>query len=371
LSASSRFLNPLARDSQTGKIAAGPAKGCQIARSRRGVVLFANGLRRDRIGIATGEVEEPRPIASQPASTRLTVDLFRRASVWLVLAAVIIAMVLTMTLRVRVDPTGSSVLECLVAALLWASRAWWNRSGHERMADACGTVAIVALGGMACGAIAMLELRLGFPLADSRLHAIDLALGVNGIAIVEALLRTGHWIFWIMAPAYNFTIPIFFGGLLLLSWLGDRVEAWRAAFCFVGSLLTTCVVAMFTPAKGIGMWAPPELLARLPELAMRSFWAHFDQFYFGANPVLRMQVVDGVISFPSFHCVVGFLVLAMWRRNIWTLLAAGTWLVFMLLGTFPGGGHYFIDLVAGFFVWAAWFALSLYLERREITPALP
>src|SRR6185437_12720528 len=127
----------------------------------------------------------------------------------------------------------SSVLECLVAALLWASRARWNRSGHERMADACGTVAIVALGGMACGAIAMLELRLGFPLADGTLRAIDLALGINGIAIVEALLRTGHWIFWIMAPAYNFTIPILFGSLLLLSWLGDRVEAWRANFCFV------------------------------------------------------------------------------------------------------------------------------------------
>jgi hypothetical protein len=304
---------------------------------------------------------------------RTAVERFRQLSMWLVFASALIAVSMTLALKVHVDPSGTYALEWLIAALLLASRVWWDRSDHQRMADACGTVGTVAVGGMACGAIAMLELRLGFPLADARLHAIDLALGVNGIAIVEALLRTGHWIFWIMAPAYNFTIPIFFGGLLLLSWLGDRVEAWRAAFCFVGSLLTTCGVAMFTPAKGIGMWAPPELLARLPELAMRSFWAHFDQFYFGAKPVLRMQVVDGVISFPSFHCVVGFLVLAMWRKNIWTLLAAGTWLFFMLLGTFPGGGHYFIDLVAGFFVWAAWFALSLYIERhpnREMTPVL-
>lgn len=265
------------------------------------------------------------------------------------------------------------MLECLVAALLWASRAYWKRSGHERMADACGTVAIVALGGMGCGAIAMLELRLGFPLVDGMLRSWDHALGLDGIAMVEALLRLGHWIFWIMAPAYNFTIPIFFGGLVLLAWLGDRVEAWRAAFCFVGTLLTTCIVAMFTPAKGLGMWAPPQLLAQLPDQAMRTFWSHFDQFYFGAHPVLRMQVVDGVISFPSFHCVVGFLVLAMWRKNIGTLLAAGTWLVFMLLGTFPGGGHYFIDLLGGFAIWALWFAGSFYLERqalRKMTVAL-
>jgi hypothetical protein len=293
-----------------------------------------------------------------------TADRFRRLSVWLLLASALIAVVLTLTFKVRVDPRGTSILECLIASLLLASRMWWNRTGHVRMADACGTVAVVALGGMACGAIAMLELRQGFPLKDGMLFSFDHALGIDGIRIVEALLRLGHWIFWIMAPAYNLTIPVFFGSLLLLSWLGDRVEAWRAAFCFVGTLLTTCLIAMFVPAKGLGMWAPPALLAQLPDQAMRSFWAHFDEFYFGAHPVLRMQVIDGVISFPSFHSIVGFLVLAMWRKNPLTLAAAGVWLTFMLLGTFPGGGHYFIDLVAGFAVWAFWFAWSRQIERE-------
>jgi membrane-associated phospholipid phosphatase len=70
--------------------------------------------------------------------------------------------------------------------------------------------------------------------------------------------------------------------------------------------------------------------------------------------------------------VVGFLVLAMWRKNVLTLLAASVWLAFMLLGTFPGGGHYFIDLVAGFAVWILWFALSRQIERRiakRVSPA--
>jgi PAP2 superfamily protein len=295
-----------------------------------------------------------------------TVDCFRRSAIWLIFAAAVIAVVLTVALRVRVDPRGTSILECLIAALLLASRLWWNRSDHARMADACGTVAVVALGGMACGAIAMLELRQGFPLADEALRSFDHALGVDGIAIVEALLRAGHWIFWIMAPAYNFTIPIFFAGLVALAWLGDRVEAWRAAFCFVGSLFTTCLIAMFMPAKGLGVWAPEPLLAQLPDQAMRTFWAHFDEFYFGANPVLRMQVIDGVISFPSFHSAVGFLVLAMWRKKAVTRIAAGLWLALMLLGTFPGGGHYFIDLVAGFAVWAVWFMGSRQIERQVV-----
>jgi hypothetical protein len=293
-----------------------------------------------------------------------TADRFRRLAIWLIFASAVIAIALTVALRVRVDPAGTSILECLIAALLLASRMWWNKTGHTRMADACGTVAVVALGGMSCGAIAMVGLREGFPLADGTLWSLDHALGIDGIVIVETLRRGGEWIFWIMAPAYNFTIPIFFGSMVLLTWLRDRVEAWRAAFCFVGALLTTCLIAMFVPAKGIGVWAPEPLLAQLPAQAMRSFWAHFDEFYFGADPVLRMQVVDGVVSFPSFHSVVGFLVLAMWRKRASTRLAAGLWLFFMLLGTFPGGGHYFVDLVAGFAVWAAWFALSRRLEEQ-------
>jgi membrane-associated phospholipid phosphatase len=217
---------------------------------------------------------------------------------------------------------------------------------------------------MACGAIAMLELRLGFPLADGALRKADLAVGIDGIAIVDTLERTGHWIFSVLAPPYNLTIPAFFGSMLILAWTGNRVEAWRAAFCFVGTLLTTCLIAAFVPAKGLGMWASPALNARLPEQAMRTFWTHFDSFYFGADPVLRLQVVDGVISFPSFHCIVGFLVLAMWRKNPVTLAVASVWLAVMLLATLPGGGHYFVDLLAGFAVWAAWFSVSRMIERR-------
>ena len=337
--------------------------------------LFTNALRREASREESGQIANgnSRAFAALSPATA-TADRFRRLSIWLLTASALIALVMTLALEVRVDPKGTSILECLIAALLLASRMWWNRTGHVRMADACGTVAVVALGGMACGAIAMLGLRLGVPLADGILRSFDHALRVDGIAIVGALLRQGHWIFWIMAPAYNLTIPIFFCSLLLLSWLGERVEAWRAASCFVGTLLTTCLVAMFTPAKGLGVWAPPTLLAQLPDQAMRTFWAHFDEFYFGAHPVLRMQVVDGVISFPSFHSVVGFLVLAMWRKNLATLLAAGAWLAFMLLGTFPGGGHYFVDLVAGFIVWGFWFAVSRQIElkaakRTSLAPA--
>lgn len=211
-------------------------------------------------------------------------DRFRQLSVRMIFAGATAAALLAVFLRPRLDPAGSSALLLLVAALLAASRRWWSSTGHERMADACGTVSVVALGGMVGGAIAMLELLLRFSIADPMLHKWDAAIGFDGIAVVEQFLSWGHWIFWLMAPAYNFTIPLVFSGLVALAWTRDRVEAWRAAFCFVGTLLTVCLIAAFMPAKGLGVWLPPELAARLPANAMKSFWAHFDSFISALTP---------------------------------------------------------------------------------------
>ena len=302
------------------------------------------------------------PVLSRSAPS--AADRFRATGVWLVLAGAIIAIVMAVTLRVRVDPHGTTAFNLLVATLLLVSRMWWDRKGHRRVADAFGTVAVAGLGGMVCGAVAMLELRLHFPIVDGALREFDLALGVDGLAIIDWQLRQGDWLFALMRPAYNFTLQMFFVSMVVLALLGDRVEAWRGAFCFVGTLLTTCLIAIFMPAKGLAVWATPELFSRLPERAMRSFWPRFDDFYFGFDPVLRVQVIDGVISFPSFHAIVGFLTFAMWRKRIWTLIPASAYLGILLLSTLPGGGHYIVDLLGGFGVWAAWFTCSRYIEDR-------
>jgi len=304
------------------------------------------------------------PVFASPEGA--TADRFRRLTIWLVFASAIIAVILAAAFQIQVDPAGISALNLLIASLLLISRIWWDRHGHHRIADAFGAVAVASLGGMACGAIAMLELRLHFPVADATLQNWDHALGVDGIAIVDALVHRWRWTFVLMKPAYNYTLQIFFGGLVLLALLGDRVEAWRAAFCFVGTLLTTCLVAAFAPAKGLGVWASEKLIADLPPRAMRNFWPHFDEFYFKAAPVLRLQVIDGVISFPSFHTIVGFMIFAMWRKNIVTAAPAGAFLAFMLLAIFPGGGHYFVDLLGGVAVWAAWFAFSRRIELSVV-----
>jgi membrane-associated phospholipid phosphatase len=139
----------------------------------------------------------------------------------------------------------------------------------------------------------------------------------------------------------------------------------RACLCFIGSLLTTCTIAMFAPAKGLGLWAPPQLLAQLPERAMVYFWHAFDTFYSGPEPVLRLDAISSVISFPSLHAAMGFSVGAIWRKNPFTLVPAAVWLAFMLLSTFPYGGHYLVDVLAGLLIAAGWFMLSRLVEKRQ------
>lgn len=124
------------------------------------------------------------PLYSTPASD-LVVDGFRALTAWLILASAIVALALTVALDVRVNPEGTALIECAVATLLLLSRMWWRSAGRERLADACWAVGIVGLGGMACGAFAMLELRLHFPFADPMLRSWDLALGLDGLVVAD------------------------------------------------------------------------------------------------------------------------------------------------------------------------------------------
>ena len=275
----------------------------------------------------------------------------------LIFVSASIAILLGVAYRVRVDLTGFSTLGLALGGLLFFSNKWWTRVGMQRGADALGTVAVMTVGGLCLGAIAMLQLRLGFPMADDLLHRADLMIGLDGTKIATAMAQYDLW-FLILAPVYNLTLQVFLGGLVILSLMNDRVEAWRAAFCFVGTLLTTCLIAMPIPATGLVNWAEPDLLEHLP----RAFLSHFNEFYFAADPELRLQVIDGVITFPSFHAVVGFLVLAMWRTRPITRAIAAVWLVVELLSTIAGG-HYVVDLIGGFCVWWGWFALSRHIEK--------
>src|SRR5208283_1718480 len=66
----------------------------------------------------------------------------------------------------------------------------------------------------------------------------------------------------------------------------------------------------------------------------------------GSLPVVNLQRLDGLITFPSFHTAVAVLLIYA-ARGTPALVLATVINALMILSTFTEGGHYLVDVVAG------------------------
>lgn len=292
-------------------------------------------------------------------------DRLRSATYSLVAVSLFLGALVTIAGRLRPTPRGMQDVACLVAFLLLISAIFTRQGIRLKFADIVGTLGLNWLGGFAGAVLSVAGLHLQFPLIDKALRAADLAIAVDPVSIVWALVRQGQWIFNLMAPAYAYTIPLVTLSVVALVLLGRRIEAWRACFCFNGALLSACLIMIAFPAKGVAIWFDPLLKHRLPDHAATYWFDTFDRFYYGHDPELSAAALTGVISFPSFHLIMGLIVLAAWRRSRLVLPLAAAWFALMVPATFAYGGHYAMDLIAGAVVWGAWFWLSFRIERAS------
>lgn len=291
------------------------------------------------------------------------VECYRTLSLWLVFGTIAVASLLILGSGIVADPSGVGLVAQLLAGTLLASTLCWATPRLSRVADALGTLGLVGLAGLGGGVISLLGLQFRQPLVDQSLLRLDRALGVDSPGLVEWAASQAQWPATITI-SYNHTLLVLGISILAQSLRGRRVEAWRAAFCFIGSLLTVCLISIFTPAKGLGLWLTDEALGHLPNGAARYFWPSFDRFYSGTDPVLSLAAIDGVVSFPSFHTVMGLTTVALWRRSPMGLGISSVWFLHMMIGAIPLGGHYFVDLLGGAAVWACWFCASQRVESK-------
>jgi membrane-associated phospholipid phosphatase len=67
----------------------------------------------------------------------------------------------------------------------------------------------------------------------------------------------------------------------------------------------------------------------------------------GSLTVIDLSELQGVVSFPSFHTVLGVITTYALRDTLWlmipVLLINGT----MIVSTMPIGGHHLVDVLAG------------------------
>ncbi len=197
-----------------------------------------------------------------------------------------------------------------------------------------------------------------FPLADAYFGAADQLLGMDWRAF-QKWMNQHPLLAQIMEVAYYSYILQSFAIVVILSILARhrRLQIFLLAAQMTG--LATCVIAAFMPA--VGTYEFFQITPGADHLAtsLPTATAHVADVLRlrGAAPLLPFERVHGVVTFPSYHAVLGVLFAWAWwpvRGFRWIGLVLN---VTMIAATPLSGAHYFVDVLAGIAV--AWVGLSL------------
>lgn len=214
-----------------------------------------------------------------------------------------------------------------------------------------------------------LSMSLAFPLADDLLDSWDRALGIDWYAYASWLGQHPDMLPYIQLP-YALTISavaIVFAALALFGKI-ERAEEF-VTLLFLGALLTVSVSGFFPAEAAMARYMDDHLLASYGPQAGVYHMEALKMLREAKDIVLSFANLPGLATFPSFHTVVGLLIVYAWRDNIITLLLATVWTGAMLLATPVYGGHYFIDIIAGVFVTAV--LATAYTTVRTTNLAMP
>jgi PAP2 superfamily len=186
------------------------------------------------------------------------------------------------------------------------------------------------------------------PISDPMFMRADAALGFDWM----------WWFTWvsshstvhlILSYAYNsvpFQITI---ALVYFSYIdAKRIDEFLIAG--MTALFITCMIAYLLP--GIGAWSAHGVGIepwREDLLALR------------AHSLLRIGNADGIITFPSYHTVLGVLLIYMYRFQKWLFYPIFLLNGLMIASVLSEGAHYLVDMLSGLAVAFVSLGITRYL----------
>jgi membrane-associated phospholipid phosphatase len=248
------------------------------------------------------------------------------------------------------------------------------RTGDDRVADflraalerfsllARGCIAIFAIGSVGL-VFTYLATAAAWPLRDALLARLDADLGFHWLAFLgavndhPALARLLEW-------AYASTAPLTEGAIVWLAvrGRGERLSEFMALLCLVS--LGLAIGMVLVPAAGAFVYFAPAQDLFDNFTAKGEMWPFLDAFNAlrdGSLTRFDLSSVQGVVSFPSFHTMLGILVTYALRDTRLLFVAVAAINAVMIVSTLPVGGHYLADVIAG----AAICAVAIHAMRRE------
>lgn len=195
---------------------------------------------------------------------------------------------------------------------------------------------------------------LNAPLADDWLMQCDAAMGVHLPSIVSwaANHPTIRLLFDVAYPS------VMFSTLLALVVLGLDTELRRMqefVLTFMLSGLLTTVVFFCLPAEG-----PFAAYGYAPRPDQQNFLNHFHALRAGQFPVVSLNHIEGLITFPSFHTSWALLLAWGFRHHRWLRIPMLILNLMVVISTLTTGWHYASDVIGG----AAVAAMAVFLTQR-------
>lgn len=193
-----------------------------------------------------------------------------------------------------------------------------------------------------------LAMSLKFPLADSKLIAMDQALGFDWQAWIKFVNDT-PWLAAMLANAYvSFSLQLLTIPIILIALNKNKKAcafiAGYGVLCFVSS-----TISIWFPA--LGTYSVYEILPKdVPNINITFGYFFLEQFHAvrdNTDFVLSLTGSAGILTFPSVHAAVAvFIIWTMWD-NIFTRYPFLLINLLMVTSTISHANHYFIDIIGG------------------------
>jgi membrane-associated phospholipid phosphatase len=303
-----------------------------------------------------------------------------RRLVWLAIAATVLAVLLTYrasNTTLQAGSVGIGML-CVFGALL--ALAWYYRvvRGERRLFDACeASVQLMVTAGLfTLLGFGVAALGARFPLRDDALMSLDRSLGFSWqgyMALALAHPRMEHVLqFCYLSMPYQYVVTV-----LVLAFSSQRPRLDMFVLAIWISLVLTTAIFFVVPAGaafshfGITGADVPGLT---PVFMVNRFSPLLTAMRAGGAHIVRLDDLEGLVTFPSFHTEMAVLFSwAAWRTRWikWPILLVN---LGMLAVTPIEGGHYLVDILAGAGVAAAALVLSglvakPFIAREQIRQA--
>jgi membrane-associated phospholipid phosphatase len=245
--------------------------------------------------------------------------------------------------------------------------AVYLRAALERLAlvfRSC--LSIVAIGSVGL-IFTYLATSAALPLQDAFLARLDTHLGFHWPSFLGAI-NDHPFLADLMVKAYGSTAPLTQGVVIWLSvrGCGERLAEFLALLCLCS--LGLAVGMLLVPAAGAFVYFEPAQQLFDNFAPGREMWPFLDAFNAlrdGVLTTINISSVQGVVSFPSFHTMLGIITTYALRDTRALLIPAVMLNGTMILATLPVGGHYLADTLAGAGIGMAAFHWLRYAVSRR------